>query len=268
MSRVFILILFSLVFCSYTNGQKCSVPYELRKEIESAAVNKNYIESDFYRINELVFDLEFKNELSTLIHCAYYNKNIKALFNSDNPIKRLVAYRLIGVAKDTAFNNKLLERLTSDEPALLKTWSSTALMFNKNTAASDELFKLFSSYPKGLPVDILINIYVKYDSVAVKKTCWKFIDSENKSQQIMSIQCLASFEKNPSLQNRLLEFLDTWDTQSLGWVISSMSMQKMSNLKPLLKKFDGNENLKPIIIEALKNSPTHADNEYALELEK
>jgi len=139
-------------------------------------------------------------------------------------------------------------------------------MLTKCTVASDELFQLFSSYPKGLPVEILINMYVQYDSVSVKKSCWKYMDTENRNQQIMSIQCLASFQQDNQLQKKLCQFLEYWDIKSKGWVISSMSMQKMGDLKPLLEKYADNENLKNIIIEALKNSPTQADNEYAQEL--
>ena len=82
-----------------------------------------------------------------------------------------------------------------------------------------------------MPVDILINMYIKYDTNAVKKTCWKFIDSDNKNQQILAIQCLANFEKDEKLQAKLIEFLNSWDNNSKGWVISSISMQKMENLK-------------------------------------
>jgi len=269
MNNLFIFSILLNLFLYYpSKGQNCSIPKQLSKEIESATTNNNLIEGDFYRVNKLLFDLEFKNELSTLIHCESYKKNIRKLLNSDNEIKRVLAYRLIGSARDSTFNEKLIERIKSDETTLLKTWSSTALMLTKCAAASDELFQLFSSYPKGLPVDVLINMYVQYDSFSVKKTCWKYMDTENRNQQIMSIQCLASFQHDYALQKKLILFLETWDIKSKGWVISSMSIQKMGNLKPLLEKYGDNENLKNIIVEALKNSPTQADNEYAQELEK
>ena len=141
-------------------------------------------------------------------------------------------------------------------------------MANNCGKASDDLFVLFSSFPKGLPVDILINMYIKYDTNAVKKTCWKFIDSENRNQQIMAIQCLANFEKDEKLQAKLIEFLNSWDNNSKGWVISSISMQKMENLKPILEKYSEVENLKNVIIGALENSPTKTDKKFAKQLEK
>jgi hypothetical protein len=141
-------------------------------------------------------------------------------------------------------------------------------MENGVSKASDDLFKLFSSYPKGLPVDILINMYIKYDTSAVKKTCWNFIDSEVKNEQIMAIQCLSNLGQDKELQSKLKKFLDEWDDESKGWIISSMSLQKMENLKPILSEYASIDHLKGVIIRALENSPTESDNEYAKELKK
>lgn len=269
MNRLLTLsIIISLFSCNSSSAQKCSIPEPLKNEINQAMTKDDLKEDDFYRINNMLFDYEFKDSLSTLKNCECYSNNIENLFNSTDPEKRVIAYRLIGSAQDPTFNDKLIEKIKSDESSLLKTWSSTALMTNKSSEASDELFNLFSSYPQGLPVDILINMYIKYDTIAVKKTCWKFIDSENKNQQILAIQCLANFEKDEKLQAKLIEFLNSWDNNYKGWVISSISMQKMENLKPILEKYIEIENLKNVIIRALENSPTKTDNKFAKQLEK
>ena len=260
-------VLVVLIFHNYIIGQECGIPQSLKKEIENVINNNNFSEKDFHTINQILFKYDY-DSLSLLMKCSLYNENIVQLFNSDKSAKRVVAYRLIGVARDTRFNDELIKRIRSDESDFLKTWSSTALMENRCSAASDDLFKLFSSYPTSIPIDILINIYVKYDPVAVKKTCWKFIDSKERNEQILSIQCLANFESNKKLQKRLFEFLETWDIKSKGWVISSMSMQKMGHLKPVLEKYSTNEDLKRIIIAVLKNSPTKEDNEFAMKLDE
>ena len=70
------------------------------------------------------------------------------------------------------------------------------------------------------------------------------------------------------LQAKLIEFLNSWDNNSKGWVISSISMQKMENLKPILEKYSEVENLKNVIIGALENSPTKTDKKFAKQLEK
>jgi hypothetical protein len=263
----FIILFLTLSSCK-TNGQNCDIPNDLIEEIKKAPGNKEFSKADFFRINNLLFDYEFKDTLKTLRECQVYKASIDKLFNSENEEKRVLAYRLIGTVKDSNFNEELLKRINSDEPSLLKTWSSTALMENRVSKASDDLFKLFSSYPKGLPVDILINIYIKYDTNAVKKTCWNFIDSEVKNEQIMSIQCLANYGQDNELQSKLNKFLDKWDDESKGWVISSMSLQKMENLKPILSEYTTIDHLKEVIIRALENSPTKSDNEYAEELKK
>ncbi|MCU0436507.1 MAG: hypothetical protein MUC49_01230 [Raineya sp.] len=260
-------IIISFFSCNSSNGQKCSIPKPLEKEINQTVTKTDLNEDDFYRVNNMLFDYEFKDSLSTLKNCNCYSNNIVNLFNSSDPEKRVIAYRLIGAAQDSAFNEKLIKKITSNESSLLKTWSSTALMANKCSIASDELFKLFSSYPDGLPVDILINMYIKYDTIAVKKTCWKYINSKSKNEQIMSIQCLANLGQDKTLQKQLIEFLETWDIKSKGWVISSMGIQKMNNLKPLLEKYAKTENLKSVVIRALESSPTITDNEYAKQLE-
>jgi hypothetical protein len=261
-------IIISFFSCNSSNGQKCSIPKTLNNEIEQAATKKDLNEDDFYRINNMLFEYEFKDSVSTLKKCNCYTKNIANLFNSNDSEKRVIAYRLIGTAQDTTFNDELRERIKSDESSLLKTWSSTALMANRCSSASDELFKLFSSYPKGLPVDILINMYIKYDTIAVKKTCWKFINSDHRNEQVMSIQCLANLGQDKELQKLLIQFLEEWDLDSKGWVISSMGIQKMENLKPLLEKYTNTEDLKGVVIRALKNSPTNADNDFAKQLEE
>ncbi len=268
MNRLLTLSIIILLFsCKSLSGQKCSIPDPLKNEINQALTKEDLKEADFYRINNMLFDYEFKNCLSTLKSCECYSKNIENLFNSTDPEKRVIAYRLICSGKDPAFNNKLIEKVKSEESSLLKTWSSSALMINKSAEASDELFKLFSSYPQGLPVDILINMYIKYDMKAVKKTCWRFINSENRNEQIMSIQCLASMKQDEELQKLLIQFLEEWDLESKGWVISSMSLQKMGDLKPIVEKYAKSENLKGVVIRALENSPTKADNEFAKQLE-
>jgi hypothetical protein len=259
------LMIFTL---NLVNGQVCQIPKLLDSEIIKASENEKFTEKDFYRVNNLLFEYEAKDSLNTLIVCSSYSQNIATLFNSGNDKKRVLAYRLIGVAQDSLFNDELINRITSNESSLLKTWSSTALMANGYSKASNDLFILFSSYPEGLPVDILINMFIQYDKIAVKKTCWEFIDSENKNQQIMAIQCLANFEKDEKLQEKLLKFLNNWDNDSKGWVISSISMQKMENLKPILERYVEIGNLKGVIIRALENSPTKTDNKFAKELEK
>ncbi len=264
----FSLSILLIFIINISNGQECQIPNLLDKEIFEASNNEKFVEEDFYRINNLLFEYEAKDSLKNLNKCSSYFKNIEKLFNSETTEKRVLAYRLIGVANDSTFNNELIHRINSNESSLLKTWSTTALMANNCGKASDDLFVLFSSFPKGLPVDILINMYIKYDTNAVKKTCWKFIDSENKNQQILAIQCLANFEKDEKLQAKLIEFLNSWDNNSKGWVISSISMQKMENLKPILEKYSEVEDLKDVIIRALENSPTKTDNKFAKQLEK
>ncbi len=260
-------IICTLISCNSSSGQKCSIPEPLKNEINLSITKDDLNEEDFYRINNMLFDYEFKHSLSTLKNCECYSNNITTLFNSSDPEKRVLAYRLIGAAQDATFNDKLIEKIKSDETSLLKTWSSTALMTNKASNASEELFKLFSSYPVGLPVDILTNMYIQYDTVAVEKTCRKYVNSEKRNEQVLAIQCLASLGQDETLQKQLVGFLETWDVESKGWVISSMEIQKMCNLKPMLEKYAKTEDLKEVVIRALENSPTKSDNEFAKQLE-
>lgn len=260
------ILVFILTF-NIATGQNCQISKKLNEQILEASNNENFSEKDFYEINNLLFELEAKDSLKNLKECSSYSENISKLFNSNSEEKRVLSYRLIGVSQDNTFNDELINRINSNESSLLKTWSTTALMANKCSKASDDLFLLFSSFPKGLPVDILINMYISYDTVSVKQTCWKYINSKDRNQQIMSIQCLASFEKDEKLQAILLKFLETWDNESKGWVVSSISMQKMENLKPILEKYLVLENLENVIIRALENSPTKSDNRFAKQLE-
>jgi len=269
MKTLMLLSLYLLISsCFFNNGQDCNIPEELKLEIIAASRNDSFTEEDFYRVNNMLFEYEAKDSLTNLINCSEYQKTITAFFNSPKSEKRVLGYRLIGVAVDSRFNVERINRINSDENTFLKTWSSSALMANKAPNSSDHLFKLFSSYPQGLPVDILINKYVTYDSTSVKKTGWKFIDSKNRNEQILAIQTLSNFEVDKKLQEKLKEFLSSWDTESKGWVISSMAQQRMGNLKSILQEFVANKNLKQVIIMALENSPTLSDNQFAKQLEQ
>ena len=261
------LFVFTLFSCQTMNGENCKVPTIIIDEIEKIRLKKDVDEDDFFRINEILFEHQYKDSILNLSYCNEYKQNINTFFESTDIEKRLTAYRLIGVAQDSTFNDILIERIKSDESSLLKTWSSMALMMNKSHKASDDLFKLFSSYPKDLPVDILINVYIRYDTIAVKNTCWKYINSTERSEQIMSIQCLANLGKDKELQKRLLHFLNSWEEDDKGWVISSMAIQRMGNLKPLLEKYTKIDKFKWVTIKALENSPTQTDKEFASQLQ-
>lgn len=262
----FVIISTTFLSCNTLDSGTCKVPGILLEKIAFAAKSQYLSEDEFYAINNMLYDFEVKDSLRWLINCGSYQQYINELFNSDDIIKRVLSYRLIGVANDTTYNSELINRINSDESALLKTWSAHAIMMNKVPNSSDHLFKLLTSAPEGLPVSILINQFVAYDITGVKETGWKFIDSDKRIEQIFAIQVLSSFQPDKRLQNKLLEFLGTWDIQSIGWVISAMSQQKMGDLKPLLEQYSKSEDLRDVVIEALESSPSKTDNQFAKEL--
>ncbi|RZJ67082.1 MAG: hypothetical protein EOO50_07410 [Flavobacterium sp.] len=256
-----------LAFQNNLIGQECKIPPTLETELAYVSTTASFGEKDFYRINTLLFELQ-ADSLKTLPYCPSYSDNIRRLFDSENPNKRVLAYRLIGSAKDPAFNVELRNRLKSDENSLLKTWSAIAVLENDCASASDDIFRLLSAPPEGLPGDVLINMYARCDQDAVKKTCWKFVDSPVRSEQIIAIQCLSTFGTDKELQAKLMEFLNTWEGDYKGWVIAAMAMQHMGNLSPFLKKYAEVENLRDVVIRALLHSPTKADVALAKQLEK
>lgn len=238
----------------------------LIKEIRYANLREDFNNEDFFRVNVLLSEYEIPSSLDLLKESPEYRESIDTFFNSSNESKRVFAYRLIGIVKDNSFNQKLIDRINSNEPPLLTTWCAMALMSNNASDASDDLFRVLSSSSSRLPLSKLINKYLDYDETSVKDSCWKYIDSSSKSEQIMAIQFLSGYGKNTDLQSKLKEFLNDWEDEYKGWVISAMAIQEMSNLKPLLKDYYRIEFLQPIIIEALENSSLKADNDYAMEL--
>ncbi len=263
--RIF-LVYFLLASCSGWNEKECNIPDQLKNEITAAVKNQTLSEQDFLRINNIINECEVKESLNNLRNCIDYKNSILVLLKAEDNGKRTLAYRLIGSAADDSYNPVLISRLNIEESSLCKTWNATALMSVKAPESSTPLFKLFSSDNKDLPLRILLGIYLKYDPPNVKKTAWKFVDSENRREQILAIQCLSSYEENKKLQVKLKEFLSSWDLQSKGWVISSMSQQNMGKLRPLLEQYANVGDLKEVIILALKNSPTDSDKEYAKQL--
>jgi len=270
MSKATKLIISLLFFClhNYTKAQNCNQFKELNNQIEKILLEEKLTENDFFTISGLLFEYEFTDTLKLLEGCLPTKKKIEQLFYSENDIKRAIAYRLIGVKNDTVFDDELITRLKSFENALLATWNVYALIKHKCSKASDDLFIFFVYPPKGFSANFLLDAYIKYDSLAVKNTSWKFINSKNRKEQIWAIQCLAHLGKDKKLQDLLLKFLENWEIKSKGWVISSMAIQKMGNLRPILKKYLANEDLKPIIIKALECSPTPQDNQFAKKIKK
>jgi hypothetical protein len=247
----FLLVLVMIFITNLSNGQ-CKIPKLIEKKITETSTNEDFGKEYYYKIHDLLDQYEVTDNLKCLIKSDSYSKNINGLFNSETTEKRLLAYRLISVAKDSTFNDELINRINSKEDSSLKTWSAMALMANNCSKASDDLFKLFSSYPDSLPSGILSKMYIQYNHNAVKKTCWKFVDSKNRQQQVLAVQCLASYEEDEKLQTKLLEYVNTWEDGYKGYIIYAMSLQNMENLKPVLEKYVNTGNLKQVIIMALK----------------
>lgn len=262
------IIFFQICIFTHIDAQECKAPKEITKELQKILNKKEVNEEDFYEINTALFSYN-QSELSKIRDCQIYKSSIDSLFNSKNEYKRVIAYRLIGASNDIRFNDKLMERINSNEPSLLNVWSSMALMENKVENASDDLFVVITTKVEDSEaMQILAQIFTKYSPQSVKKTCWKYIESNNKTQQIFAIQILSSMETDDKLQEKLIEFLNEWNMENKGWIIASMGMQKMKNLKPILSKYVTNEDLRSTIINALENSPSESDKEFAKELQK
>jgi hypothetical protein len=262
------IILLFTYSCSLIENKNCEVPSHLLNELSKITQQDKTTIEEFNRINNLLYQLAAADSLNGLSNCNDYINSIPILFNSPDSNKRTLGYRLIGLAKDTNFNAELINRINSDENTLLKSWCSTALMETKAPNSAEPLFKLFASPPDKFPVSLLINRYITYDIESVKKTSWKYIDSSNRTEQILAIQILSYYEKDEKLQDKLTEFLSSWEMDSKGWVISAMAQQKMADLKPILEQYLENDDLKDVIIMALENSPTKTDNEFAKKLNK
>lgn len=54
-----ILLIFII---NISNGQECQIPNLLDKEITEASSKENFVENDFYRINNLLFEYESKGQ--------------------------------------------------------------------------------------------------------------------------------------------------------------------------------------------------------------
>jgi hypothetical protein len=268
MNKLFLLAILPLVIsCNSHSQTTCTIPEPLKLEFTKAVESIDYSEDDFYEINNLLFDYEFKDSLRGLKDCNFYKNGIKKLFDSENIYKKTTAYRLIGTCQDTTFNEEMINRLNSDEESIAKQWNATALMSNRANESAEPIFNLFLN-DKGIALNILINMYVKYDTLNVKRTAKNHLNDTNREAQILAIQCLGSYGQNEELILKLREFVQVWDLDSKGWAISALSMQKAGDLKDLLEPFMVNEGLINVITRALENSPTEEDRDFAKEIEK
>ena len=267
MNKLLLFLVISLNFsCNSYSQETGIIPEPLKLEFKKAIESMDYSENDFYVINNLLFDYEFKDSLRGLKDFSFYKKGIEKLFNSENVYKKTTAYRLIGICQDTSFNTEMITRLNSDEESIAKQWNATALMSNRALRSSEPIFNLFLN-DKGIALNILINMYVKYDTRNVKKTARNHLNDTNREAQILAVQCLASYGQDEELILKLREFVKIWDLDSKGWAILALSMQKAGKLKGLLEPFLVNEGLINVITRALENSPTEEDRDFAKRIE-
>ena len=64
------ILLIFIINISY--GQECQIPNLLDKEIIEASNNEKFVEEDFYRINNLLFEYQAKDSLKNLNKCSSY----------------------------------------------------------------------------------------------------------------------------------------------------------------------------------------------------
>ena len=276
MKRALLIITISVITsCNKKIQNTCKIPNSLKNKITDVLNNKIDSEEGFYDINNYLFakDAEKKyhktDSLKNIKSCDLYTKSLESFFQSEDVYKRALSYRLIGFMKDSLYNNKLIKRLSEGEKTILKQWNIIALMNNKVPNTSDLIFEQFIN-DTSLPIQILGGIFVKYDDVAVKQTCWKNIDSKNKKAQILSIQFLASYGRDEKLLQKIREFTVKWEEDYQGYLLSALSMQNEGNIKELVVPYENtkNERLRNQIISTLENSPTSEDQLYAEKLKK
>ena len=276
MKRALLIITISVITsCNKKIQNTCKIPNSLKNKITDVLNNKIDSEEGFYDINNYLFAKEAEKKyhktdsLKNIKSCDLYTKSLESFFQSEDVYKRALSYRLIGFMKDSLYNNKLIKRLSEDEKTILKQWNIIALMNNKVPNTSDLIFEQFVN-DTSLPIQILGGIFVKYDDVAVKQTCWKNIDSKNKKAQILSIQFLASYGRDEKLLQKIREFTVKWEEDYQGYLLSALSMQNEGNIKELVVPYENtkNDRLRNQIISTLENSPTSEDQLYAEKLKK
>lgn len=276
MKRALLIITISVITsCNKKIQNTCKIPNSLKNKITDVLNNKIDSEEGFYDINNYLFAKEAEkmyhktDSLKNIKSCDLYTKSLDSFFQSEDVYKRALSYRLIGFMKDSLYNNKLIKRLSEDEKTILKQWNIIALMNNKVPNTSDLIFEQFVN-DTSLPIQILGGIFVKYDDVAVKQTCWKNIDSKNKKAQILSIQFLASYGRDEKLLQKIREFTVKWEEDYQGYLLSALSMQNEGNIKELVVPYENtkNDRLRNQIISTLENSPTSEDQLYAEKLKK
>lgn len=276
MKRALLIITISVITsCNKKIQNTCKIPNSLKNKITDVLNNKIDSEEGFYDINNYLFAKEAEKKyhktdsLKNIKSCDLYTKSLESFFQSKDVYKRALSYRLIGFMKDSLYNNKLIKRLSEGEKTILKQWNIIALMNNKVPNTSDLIFEQFVN-DTSLPIQILGGIFVKYDDVAVKQTCWKNIDSKNKKAQILSIQFLASYGRDEKLLQKIREFTVKWEEDYQGYLLSALSMQNEGNIKELVVPYENtkNDRLRNQIISTLENSPTSEDQLYAEKLKK
>lgn len=276
MKRALLIITISVITsCNKKIQNTCKIPNSLKNKITDVLNNKIDSEEGFYDINNYLFAKEAEKKyhktdsLKNIKSCDLYTKSLDSFFQSEDVYKRALSYRLIGFMKDSLYNNKLIKRLSEGEKTILKQWNIIALMNNKVPNTSDLIFEQFVN-DTSLPIQILGGIFVKYDDVAVKQTCWKNIDSKNKKAQILSIQFLASYGRDKKLLQKIREFTVKWEEDYQGYLLSALSMQNEGNIKELVVPYENtkNDRLRNQIISTLENSPTSEDQLYAEKLKK
>lgn len=204
-----------------------------------------------------VFPLvDFKNE-------SLYQDNINNLLNSENKYQRLFSYLLIGASNDLTKENILLQRLKTEKEGNL-IWCGMSLLGMKTKHVTEMFDFLVENEDFGDAH--MLPLYLKLDKDSLRKTSYKYCNSNNIKAKILAVQVLSQTGKDDKTEKVILEAIKNFEINYKGYAIYTAKELQIGNLLNILKPLLNDEKTKNISLEALANSPTKEDNVFLFNL--
>lgn len=202
-----------------------------------------------------------------------YKNNIRRLLNAKNPMHRILAYKTIGSAADTTFNQIILDRLNSETNESCLTWAAMCLLYNRNKSTS-RLFEFVVKHDD-FEDQHFYKWYLRLDTLSLINTAWAYVDANkllsnnsnlNQKARIYTLQILAWFDKSPKTDSLIIQCINTWDKDYRGYAIQTLLARDKIEKFPILEPYLNEQSIKEISILVLEKSAYASDRSKALKL--
>ncbi len=194
-----------------------------------------------------------------------YRESLAKLFRSSSPNKRILAYLTIAATNDTFFIKIIVPLLKSERNDEARHHAARALLYLRADHARD-LFDYLVKF-EDLRDSYLVVLYLRFDKTVLRDIASEKLRSRDLKDKILALRMLAVCGLNTTETDKLIREALT-DKRSLvqDYALTAVISLHMEHLKKILLPLLANAELRSKAIEALAQSRTREDQDYAAQL--